>query len=753
MRSPFFSLSLALFAVAPQLIACRDASGPDTRTPANLVIVSGDGQPATEVGTKLALPLTVRVTDAQDAGIGGVTITWMTASGTMPAPTSVSDRNGLATMEWTLGTRAGNQTATAAIKDKSVTFHEAAAAGALSQVILNRDTVQLLGIGDAFRLSARGGDRFGNALQMQTQVSADDTSIVTADNFGTGAILTARASDKRTTVHATAGSITRSATVVVLPAPCRAGVSAATLAVGEVAIFPGTEASEFCVQGTPSGAEFIAVPFYSDFSGALLRLSISTAGTTTAVADRIIPGFNVLKAPTEPRLQRDEVFDASLRERSVRELTPLIPMSRFAVPGNSGRSGQLSGAPQIGDLVKLNTNSSSSCTNANIRTGRVVVISDRAIVVADTANPANGFTLDDYKYFASGFDTLVYPTDTANFGTPTDKDGNQHIILFFTRAVNELTPPGQNFYVGGFFFNRDLFPVTTAGNVEGCAASNFAELLYMLVPDPGGVVNQNVRSVDFVKGTTLGTLAHELQHLINSSRHLYVNRSANFEDPFLDEGLSHVAEELVFFKASGLAPGEDITYASIESTPKVLDAFNTFEAANFRRFREFLTDPLTNSPYASNGNLTTRGAIWSFLRYSADRLGTPEAALWFKLANPPNGIHGVSNIATAINTDLSGWVRDWSMANFADDLVSGAPRIDTHPSWDIHSVIASLNQGIWALDTQQIDAMGITSVAIGDGSAAYLRFGVRPGEVGGGRITARAATVPSSFTLSIIRTK
>jgi hypothetical protein len=49
--------------------------------------------------------------------------------------------------------------------------------------------------------------------------------------------------------------------------------------------------------------------------------------------------------------------------------------------------------------------------------------------------------------------------------------------------------------------------------------------------------------------------------------------------------------------------------------------------------------------------------------------------------------------------------------------------------------------------------MGITSVGIGDGSAAYLRFGVRPGEIGGGRITARAATVPSSFTLSVIRTK
>src|SRR6185437_9443457 len=103
------------------------------------------------------------------------------------------------------------------------------------------------------------------------------------------------------------------------------------------------------------------------------------------------------------------------------------------------------------------------------------------------------YTTADYQSFGAAFDTLIYPVDTANFGAPTDKDANQHVILFFTRAVNELTPPGQNFYVGGFFFNRDLFPVTTAGSVEGCAASNFAEMVYLLVPDPTGAVNQNVR--------------------------------------------------------------------------------------------------------------------------------------------------------------------------------------------------------------------------------------------------------------------
>jgi len=353
----------------------------------------------------------------------------------------------------------------------------------------------------------------------------------------------------------------------------------------------------------------------------------------------------------------------------------------------------------------------------------------------------------------AAFDTLVYPVDTLNFGTPTDEDNNQRVVLFFTRAVNELTPPGQNFYVGGFFFGRDLLPTTGVGSVQGCAASNFAEMFYLLVPDPDGAVNQNVRTTDFVKGVTVSTLAHEFQHLINASRHLYVNGSNIFEDVFLDEGLAHVAEELTFFRASGLSAEQNITYQAIQTSQKTQDAFDNFASANFRRLREYLTNPLTNSPYANNANLTTRGAIWSFLRYAADRNPGAEGQMWFQLANPPPGIHGLSNITRVVTPDLAGWVRDWSVANYADDFIPGIPVLDTEASWDVRSMVSAVNQGKWALDTQQLETSTITSLGIGDGSAAYLRFGVAPNAVGGGRITARGAPVPAGFVLSILRTK
>src|SRR5438105_2906348 len=204
---------------------------------------------------------------------------------------------------------------------------------------------------------------------------------------------------------------------------------------------------------------------------------------------------------------------------------------------------------------------------------------------------------------------MVYPVVTLNFGAPFDIDKNQHVILFFTRAVNELTPPGSGFYVGGFFFSRDLFPTTLSGGIAGCASSNFAEMFYLLVPDPSGVINQNVRTFDFAKSVTVGTLAHEFQHLINASRHLYVNvGSSAFEDTFLDEGLAHIAEELAFFKASGLSPQQNISYQLIPTSPSIQAAFDNFAAANFRRFREYLMDPTANSPYINNAFIPTRGA-------------------------------------------------------------------------------------------------------------------------------------------------
>jgi hypothetical protein len=127
--------------------------------------------------------------------------------------------------------------------------------------------------------------------------------------------------------------------------------------------------------------------------------------------------------------------------------------------------------------------------------------------------------------------------------------------------------------------------------------------------------------------------------------------------------------------------------------------------------------------------------------------------MWFQLANPPAGIHGVSNLTRAVTTDLSAWVRDWSVSNYADDFIPGIQSVDMDPSWNMRSMVSGVNDGTWPLGTQQLDMTSVTSIGIGDGSAAYLRFGVAANAIGGGRITARGAAVPAGLALSILRTK
>jgi hypothetical protein len=217
--------------------------------------------------------------------------------------------------------------------------------------------------------------------------------------------------------------------------------------------------------------------------------------------------------------------------------------------------------------------------------------------------------------------------------------------------------------------------------------------------------------------------------------------------------LAHIAEELTFYRASGLSAKQNISAATVQSSQRISDAFDTFGAANMRRYREFLINPLTNSPYANNANLTTRGAIWAFLRYAADRRAGLESFAWFQLANPPPETHGILNLTRVFGPDLTSWVRDWAIANYADDFIPGVTPAAMHPSWNFRSAVPFVNQGNFPLGTQQIETVSITSVGISDGSSAYLRFGVVAGAVGGGRITARGAPVPAGFSLSILRTK
>ncbi len=297
------------------------------------------------------------------------------------------------------------------------------------------------------------------------------------------------------------------------------------------------------------------------------------------------------------------------------------------VGGSQTSFGSPTGLLNVGDILSVNVNVDESCTNPVFHGARVVAVGTRSVIFADTLNPKNGFTTADYQKFAAKFDTLVYPVDIDNFGEPTDVDKNGgRISIIFTRAVNQLTPPKSSSYVGGLAFSRDLFP--KVGNANGraatCPSSNEGEYFYAMAPDPAGEVNSNVRTTGFVDSNTTAVLAHELQHIINSSRRLYVTNAPAFEEKWLDEGLAHIAEELLFYKEAGITSRLNLNVNALRATNRILSAYNLEMSGNTTRYRTFLQSPTINSPYAANDSLPTRGAAWSLIRYSVDRVNATD---------------------------------------------------------------------------------------------------------------------------------
>jgi hypothetical protein len=413
--------------------------------------------------------------------------------------------------------------------------------------------------------------------------------------------------------------------------------------------------------------------------------------------------------------------------------------------------------------VRVNASTASACdtTSSGFRTGRVAAVTDRLVVLADTANPRDGFTDAEYRQFALAFDTLAHPVVVANFGEPSDVDRNQRAVAFFTRAVNEETPRGADYVVGGFFWERDLFP-NNVRTRDNCAGSNYAELFYMLAPDPRGTVNGNVRTKPYVAEVTVGTLAHEYQHLVNAARRLYVTDADDFEEVWLGEGLSHIAEELVFYRAAGLAPRQRLTATSVFGQPAVDAAFTLYGSDNLRRLLTYLRDPESRSPFGLDDDLETRGATWQFLRYAADRLaagGSSDAALWKRLVDSKQVGRRNLQAALGAGAPLDDWFQDWAVANFADvqnpGLAALAPRF-TFPSWSFRSVLQSYEDTAgrpYALATRTLANDVATTLRLNGGSAAYLRYALPAGRQATLRTRTTGTVTGGNVRLAVVRTR
>ena len=110
----------------PGLVPVVLTATAETGPPALLVKVSGDEQSGV-VGTLLAAPLVVRVTDTHANPVADATITFASGDGSVFPTQVTSDSNGTAATEWTLGSSLGSQSVGASIETGAMVTFTAAA--------------------------------------------------------------------------------------------------------------------------------------------------------------------------------------------------------------------------------------------------------------------------------------------------------------------------------------------------------------------------------------------------------------------------------------------------------------------------------------------------------------------------------------------------------------------------------------------------------------------------------------------------
>ena len=283
----------------------------------------------------------------------------------------------------------------------------------------------------------------------------------------------------------------------------------------------------------------------------------------------------------------------------------------------------------------------------------------RVYVYEDTGLPS-GFTASEYAKFGTLFDDVLYPIDTAAFGFPSDVDGNGHIIVLLSQKINQLTSrtdcQASGAYVAGYFFGYDL----TNG-----AGSNRSEIFYSVAPDSTAQFSCAHRKSQ-VETQTPTTFIHEFQHMISYNQHVLVRKGAS-EVTWLNEGLSHIAEELgsKYYETKYPAPS-----GRTVATQLFPDSSQGFINPDLRNAYYYLLAPRHKSvtTFAALGTLEERGGAWLFLRWLGDQKGDQ---VYKQLVETSK--RGTDNVATVTGEPFPALFGDFGIATYADSI-EGVPR-------------------------------------------------------------------------------
>jgi hypothetical protein len=456
------------------------------------------------------------------------------------------------------------------------------------------------------------------------------------------------------------------------PADATAGTVA--MAPFQARTFRGPELNE-CAWVTGNGAKYLVVPQFATAtaSRALVRYAVGNGGSVASTPRATGAQTVSLAARFDNVLRQIERQLAPSAPREARELQALS-LSTQAIGGPSLQ--QVGSSRTFRVLSAIPANSQQQPEFVTV-TATLRFAGQNILIYVDNQAPsgANGLSDSVLTKLGTWFDRDLYPIGVNTFGSESDIDNNDRVIVLMTPVVNGLTEETNcEVVISGFFFGLDL----TQG-----ANSNRGEVFYSLVPDPQGDFSCP-RSVAVVESSTPPTFIHEFQHMISFNQHVLVRGAAD-EDTWLNEGLSHIAEEVA-------ARFYDNKYPNLPPGRLFSDTANIFISNDLSNGYQFLESPPTTSLtlFESTGSLEERGAAWLFLRWLADQ---KDSTIFGRLVQ--TNLTSIANIENVTAESFPVLFGDWAIALWTDSLPghprTSVPERNRYKSRNLRQIYARLN--------------------------------------------------------------
>jgi uncharacterized protein YjdB len=278
-RSRAIRIPAAVLACAASLASCDDNTGPPEARVTTVEVAGGNDQPGT-VATTLPELLVARALDAQSRAVQGARVEWQVAAGqgSITPSSTVTDAEGRATAQWTLGPTAGEQIATILVGTLSATFLADAAPGPAVSVTVTPSPVVLDAIAAVATLEVIGRDAHDNQIEGRpASWVSNDPDIVTVNQAGAVTAV----SPGTTSVRATLDGASGEAEVSVQPQP------AAILVEPQTAQFPAVGATiQFQASARDRNGHPVTVPAqnFAWSSSDPLIVSVNATGLARAEA-------------------------------------------------------------------------------------------------------------------------------------------------------------------------------------------------------------------------------------------------------------------------------------------------------------------------------------------------------------------------------------------------------------------------------------------------------------------------------------